>query len=735
MKPESLVQLVASGNAATIEVEWMRLIEAQDLPLGQLANYKVVLAELVKVRKASMAEELAWAAIEAISARQTPQETLELAGPFLLAVGESDELRGQVVELYKTAYADREGLEELLAEAGLGGGRPVRRALRTLEVCLALMPGDYLVSRDGTSAARIEQIDTSSWRFAVTSGAGTETLDAVRLADVFRPAQSTEFSVARVFAPDQLTKRLWDDPVPVVIEICKQRDGQIDSDSLEALLVRELLPEADWKKWWSRARTAVKKCPNLKITGRSPCILSHVDEPIPLDEEILSEFESVREPLGRFELVEKYLRECRTRGEKPSQSALLRCYESLNESARKVTEEGAVSAGLLWVIARRVGEAAGVDGVPEELVAFFRGCGDLKAVFGLIEDESLLDLACGCLAEARAGNWQEQLAALLPTVPLASCDRIAERLSEAGWGPDEFEPIVQHIMSQPLEHFEAMLWLWNGPTQREKIPAPSPVTVLSRILRTLDECRRSDKISSGTVKKVAARARSVLAARKYQRFESCLDGLESGMAGALRTQIRRNDGLGRAGREDMIKRLGNKFPLAVSGAKIEPWELEDVLCVTEQGFAKKQEEIEYHVNVTMKKNAEAIGRAAAHGDLSENSEYKFALEERDLLRARLAQMNAEMAQARVYSAAAVPTDHVGIGTKVVFRRIADGDRYEMTFISSWEADAEKAWFNYKAPIAAKILGKTVGDAVEFNHSGVVGKYEIVELLNALAEDG
>ncbi len=76
--------------------------------------------------------------------------------------------------------------------------------------------------------------------------------------------------------------------------------------------------------------------------------------------------------------------------------------------------------------------------------------------------------------------------------------------------------------------------------------------------------------------------------------------------------------------------------------EIEPWKREDILFATRAGISRKQEEIDHHVNVKMAENARAIGAAAERGDLSENSEYKFALEERDLLRARLAQMNSEI---------------------------------------------------------------------------------------------
>ena len=149
-------------------------------------------------------------------------------------------------------------------------------------------------------------------------------------------------------------------------------------------------------------------------------------------------------------------------------------------------------------------------------------------------------------------------------------------------------------------------------------------------------------------------------------------------------------------------------------------------------LARKQNEIEHLVNVKMRENAKAIGDAAERGDLSENSEYKFALEERDLLRARLAQMNSEVAAASVLSVEAVPTDHAGIGTEVALRRVPDGESYTICFVGPWEADGAKGRFNYKAPLALKVLGKRVGDRAEFDHSGASGTYEVVALKNGLA---
>ena len=79
MKPESLIQLIGSGNTTTVDEEWMRLLEAPDLPLARFVGYRDVLAELCRVGKASQAEELAWAAVEAISMRHTPLDAITVA--------------------------------------------------------------------------------------------------------------------------------------------------------------------------------------------------------------------------------------------------------------------------------------------------------------------------------------------------------------------------------------------------------------------------------------------------------------------------------------------------------------------------------------------------------------------------------------------------------------------------------------------------------------------------------
>ena len=726
MEPESLAQLAGSGNASTVEKEWLSVVESKDVELSLLRQYDVVLAALRKRGNASVAAELAWAAIETVSSRVSPLETLTVAGPFLLAVGEGDELRQQVTELYRAAYEGREGLEALIVEAGLPKGRPVRRALRTLDVCLAISEGDYLRARDEPTAAKVLSVSPASCEYELDTGGPSETFGAVELADNYHPAAENDFWVMRQFQRDELLRRIKSEPASIVIDICKQHDGKINSDSLESMLTNDLVADGEWKKWWTRARTALKKYPNIELTGRSPYTIRHHDVPMATDEKLWNDFKQ-KDPFDQLKIVDGYLRECKLRGAEVSIDALRQCFDSFVERWERAMGQSRARAVCFAACAARIGELAGFDDARTRLEDLLRDDDNLEVAFSQLRTDELYRLACDALISVRSDDWQDRLIDLLPTFPLATCDRTASRLVKAGRSKGDFEEPVQRILSSPVKHYEALLWLWDGPSCHEVADCIIPRNILTRVLRMLEDVRISEKLPKEKERILRSRVRAVLAARKYDRFKRCLDTIDMGVMRALRTQVSRAEGLAVSVSGDMLKEFDRRLPAEVGLAPEKPWAREEVLFVTKAGLARKQDEIEHHVNVTMHKNAQAIGRAAEHGDLSENSEYKFALEERDLLRARLAQMNEEVAGSMVLNPEDVPTDEIGVGSRVIFRRVDDGREYVMMFGGPWEANVEEGWINYKAPLAQGLMAKTVGEVVEFSHSGAEGHYEIVAL--------
>ncbi len=728
-KPESLVILVSSGNAAAVEEEWMLAFDAPEATVEQLIEFKQVLLELRSLNKLEVAQSLAWTAIESVADRLEPKDILRIAGPFLEAVGSGDELRKKTAELYREAWSDREGLDALIKEAGLEVGRPVRRALRTLEVCVPLGVGDYLVGRHEPLAARVESIDIDDWEIEVTEGKSKKTYGAVNLGDEYELAEATDFRVRQWFDREGLLKELDKTPAPIVIDICRHHGGKLDNDALAVLLVPALIDSAQWKKWWTKARTALKKRPDVTIEGRTPYVIIVHDEKVSYSQRLIEEFARQREVMAQLSTIESYLQLCKTHERDVSTEALANCCETMQSHINGVVSvDGAIRCLAMMFVASEAGQT---QPAPPALLDWLKSADHTKALLGRLDHEHLIQIALEQVKAAEPENWKNLFIAALPSVSQRACEACANMLTEAGCTPKDMSPAVQAMLASPIDSFSALLWLWDGSPTASTLYQGSLEAVLTRVIRGLDEARRDGSANRETLRDMATRCRSVLPARRFERFQACLASIEQGMASALKTQISRSDAIGPALREDMLSLLNEKFVLTEEKPKIQPWEREEVIYVSAEGLRKKQAEAEHHVNVKIRDNAKAIGEAAAKGDLSENSEYKFALEERDLLQARLAQMNDELGKAQALEPEQIPTDHVGVGTHVVFRRTSDGEPYDMTFLGPWDADPDTNVLNYLAPLSQKMMGKRVGDTIEFDHTGANGTYEVVSLHNGL----
>lgn len=711
----------------------MKLLDSPNVTPHTMSRYAGVLTELVGKGKTEEAAALAWTTLEGLESRFEAEQIVPAMANLLLAAPDTPDLRKKAADLYRVAYAGRANLDALIEQAGLEGGRPVRRALRTLDVCTALEPGSYVAARNEDAAARVDAIAAEDWSIRYTSPQGSRSLDPVRFADQFAPVDASDFRVMRCFDPAGLAARVADDPAWVVVSLCKLHGNRIDSDQLEHLLTPDLVAPSDWKNWWGKARTALKRVPQISVEGRNPHYLSYDVSCDSVEAQVWNDFQAQRNPLKRWALVEQYVRECRQHAVDPDAELLARFHERYVSDAARHIKAGAGIALQEALLAARSARLVGADQPASQVQAVLAAAAQPVETILALGDDGLVSEAFDALKPVRPDDWPELFAEALPRAPMNVCDNLTASLIEFGYRRGDFEPIVQRILASPLEFNEALLWLWNGPARETEIVDVPPLTLLTRILGVLSDFRRDHEVDTAVARERAARARTVLALRGYDRFERCLAGMERGVAHTLRTQINRLDSLGRTVPEEMLRRINRKFPKLEERREVKPWLREDVLYVTHKGMSRRRAELDEHVNVKMKENARAIGEAAAKGDLSENSEYKFALEERDLLRGRLAMMNAEMGMAQVIHPDDVPTDHAGIGSRVALRRADSGETLVLCIVDPWIADIERHLYNYKTPLAQAVLGKKVGETVELHFGDVAGTYQVAELGNAIRD--
>ena len=115
------------------------------------------------------------------------------------------------------------------------------------------------------------------------------------------------------------------------------------------------------------------------------------------------------------------------------------------------------------------------------------------------------------------------------------------------------------------------------------------------------------------------------------------------------------------------------------------------------------------------------------GDLSENAEYDAAKEAQGMLEAKIAQLKAQIADAKIIDEKKIDTSTVQILTKVKIRNTKNNATVVYSIVPESEADLKAGKISSSTPIAKGLLGHKVGETVEIQiPSGKIG-FEILEI--------
>ncbi len=135
--------------------------------------------------------------------------------------------------------------------------------------------------------------------------------------------------------------------------------------------------------------------------------------------------------------------------------------------------------------------------------------------------------------------------------------------------------------------------------------------------------------------------------------------------------------------------------------------------VTQKDIARMEEEIEHRKLVVRKEALEAVKEARAHGDLSENFEYKAAKQFKNENEKRIRYLE-KMIRTAVIISEESKSDEVGMNNKVVLYFPEEEEEEEYTIVTTVRANSRNRWISNESPLGKAILGHKVGDCVYVN---------------------
>lgn len=155
--------------------------------------------------------------------------------------------------------------------------------------------------------------------------------------------------------------------------------------------------------------------------------------------------------------------------------------------------------------------------------------------------------------------------------------------------------------------------------------------------------------------------------------------------------------------------------------------MSDKIPMTRTGQLKLMDELKRLKSVDRPSIVREIEEARAHGDLSENAEYKYAKEKQGQIEGRIQQVEDWLARADVIDVSRLGGEKVVFGATVSLLDLDTDKTVQYRIVGEVEADLKKGLISVTSPLARSLIGREEGDEVIVRTPGGERAYEILEV--------
>jgi transcription elongation factor GreA len=153
----------------------------------------------------------------------------------------------------------------------------------------------------------------------------------------------------------------------------------------------------------------------------------------------------------------------------------------------------------------------------------------------------------------------------------------------------------------------------------------------------------------------------------------------------------------------------------------------DKYPMTPEGHHKLMAELKKLKEVDRPANVMAIEEARAHGDLSENAEYKAAKEQQSIIAGRIEYLEDHLSRADVIDTSKLKGDRVVFGAKVMLENLQTGETVTYRIVGEDEANIDTGTISITSPIARGLIRREAGDQITIQTPSGPKRYEIFEV--------
>lgn len=615
----------------------------------------------------------------------------------------SDQLFSLAQSVVDRKYSQDPNFSKLLRYAPLKRGENFQGILSKWELLVHLKPGRFCLHTKGMGVGEVVSLSflREEVSFEFESVSGVKELSFKNALSVLLPISADHFLAKRFGDPDSFQELSEKDPAQA-IRILLRDLGPKSALEIKNEMCDYIIPEEKWQKWWQQARSKLKKDPLIEVPTslQEPFYLRSSE--LTHEERLLQELSHAPSTSLLIELVYCFLRDF------PSIAKSSEFKETLKGYLVKPFETNSIDLGQEISIFFLLNDL--LDGAYQtQIEELIPSANDPKTT---MDEIPVLSFKKRFLVELvrKREDWESfYLQLLLVVEQTALKDYLLSELLRQGKGA-EVEAEMKKVVQEPGRYPFTLIWYMSSVLSTRDLPLSDAegMRLLFEALITLLHELENQPNQKEMIKKIL----SIVTSNRYEHIRLLFSKLNLQEMKEMLLLCSKCRSFSDHDQKILRSLAEVVFPSLSSNEEEKEKEDSFIWCM-EEGYHKVKKRIEEIVEVDILDTAKEIEVARSYGDLRENSEFKFALEKRDLLQAEYRKLTSDLSKMRILNPEDVNATKIGVG--VVFGiQFEDGSVVSYTVLGPFDADAEKSILSYQSKFIKELEGKQVGDSCQVN---------------------
>ncbi len=583
----------------------------------------------------------------------------------------------------------------------------------------AMKPGSYVVHQSW-GFGQIKKYDEDSQKLHIDfKGKKGHAMDPSFCVNTMEVLVEKHLLVRKETEPKKIAELIEENSVQLVIEALQAYPNNATTAIDLEITLSQVVGEEKFKKWWSSARKAIAKDPRIAVPAKKTELYVLREVPVSAQDEIVEQFSGTRSARRRIALAEELLDAADRKTPKPELAAILAgLAEGVKDSNQLTAAERLYGAAVRDDLAKLLGDATTYEPSQASLIGNVR---DLPAIAEKVPvhfQRRFLEL----VKETYPIEYRDLGFTLLKSSQGKFTTECINFLVENGHS-DELAATLKRWQTEQNLRAPVLLWIVKN-RHSKKFAKLLNDLITPRLLSAIFFAIDYEALQAASARRIPL---GDILSEDADLIADLLSTADPETARDLANTLMLNQGFEELTKKSLIARFIKIFPGIQSLVASDAASKEEQLLVSRESYERKRTEYETIVSKKIPENSKAIAVAREHGDLKENSEYKMAKQDQQVLMAQKGQLEKELGRARITDFKDAGLDQVSVGSIVEVRDLKGGKSARYTVLGAWDSDPDKGIISYKTPLGLALLGKKPGDQVKVKIGGSEEAYEVTNL--------